>query len=100
LTFRVPENHISTNFPNLYVPYYSASRQGKYSDEVYSNDDKGVPPEDSIYFYLALRKAEVPAEMHVYEKSGQGFGLGKQHSAVSSWPVRCEDWMRGQGAFG
>jgi acetyl esterase/lipase len=64
---------------------------------VHANDDKVVPPENSIYFYLALRKAKVPAEMHIYEKGGHGFGLGKQNTAESSWPVRCEDWMRGQG---
>jgi len=58
---------------------------------------KNPPPENSIYFYLALRKAKVPAEMHIYEKGGHGFGLGKQNTAESSWPVRCEDWMRGQG---
>jgi acetyl esterase/lipase len=63
---------------------------------VHANDDKPVPPENSIYFYLALRKAKVPAEMHIYEKGGHGFGLGKQNTAESSWPVRCEDWMRGQ----
>ena len=64
---------------------------------VHANDDKGVPPENSIYFYLALRKAKVPAEMHIYEKGGHGFGLGKEQTAVSSWPSRCADWMRGQG---
>jgi len=64
---------------------------------VHANDDKGVPPENSIYFYLALRKAKVPAEMHIYEEGGHGFGLGKKPSAASSWPVRCADWMRGRG---
>jgi len=34
--------------------------------------------------------------MHIYEKGGHGFGLGKQNTAESSWPGRCEDWMRGQ----
>ena len=64
---------------------------------VHGNDDKGVPVENSIFFYLALRKAEVPAEMHIYENGRHGFGLGKKFGAVSSWPVRCEDWMRGRG---
>lgn len=64
---------------------------------VHGNDDKGVPPENSIFFYLALRKAKVPAEMHIYENGRHGFGLGKQFGAVSSWPVRCEEWMRGRG---
>ena len=64
---------------------------------VHGNDDKGVPAENSIFFYLALRKAEVPAEMHIYENGRHGFGLGKKFGAVSSWPVRCEEWMRGRG---
>ncbi|MBN1805598.1 MAG: alpha/beta hydrolase [Sedimentisphaerales bacterium] len=67
---------------------------------VHTNEDKGVPSENSIYFYLALRKAEVPAEMHIYEHGRHGFGLGQQHGAVSSWPGRCEDWMRGRGLLG
>jgi acetyl esterase/lipase len=64
---------------------------------VHTSGDKGVPSENSIYFYLALRKAKVPAEMHIYEKGRHGFGLGQQHGAVSSWPRRCQDWMSGQG---
>ena len=61
---------------------------------VHANDDKAVPPENSINFYLALRKANVPAEMHIYETGGHGFGLGKEKSAASSWPARCADWLR------
>lgn len=64
---------------------------------VHANDDKPVPPENSIAFYLALRKANVPAEMHIYEKGGHGFGLGKQNTAESSWSVRCEDWLKKRG---
>lgn len=63
---------------------------------VHANDDTGVPPENSIYFYLALRKAGVPAEMHIYEKGGHGFGLGKKDRPAASWPQRCADWMRDQ----
>ena len=64
---------------------------------VHGNDDKVVPPENSIFFYLALRKTKVPAEMHIYENGRHGFGLGKRFGAVSSWQVRCEAWMRGRG---
>jgi len=35
--------------------------------------------------------------MHIYEKGGHGFGLGKQNTAESSWPVRCQDWMGNRG---
>lgn len=62
-----------------------------------ADDDKVVPPENSIAFYLALRKAGVPAEMHIYEKGGHGFGPGKDKGSVSSWMRRCADWMQGRG---
>ena len=64
---------------------------------VHANDDKPVPPENSISFYLALRKAGVPAEMHIYEKGGHGFGPGIGKGACSSWMARCADWMKGRG---
>jgi acetyl esterase/lipase len=64
---------------------------------VHADDDNGVPPENSIAFYLALRKAKVPAEMHIYEKGGHGFGPGLGKGACSSWMVRCADWMKGRG---
>jgi acetyl esterase/lipase len=67
---------------------------------VHGSDDTVVPVENSIYFYLALRKAGIPAEMHIYEHGPHGFGLGKEqgaHGAVSGWPDRCVDWMRGLG---
>jgi acetyl esterase/lipase len=62
-----------------------------------ADDDKGVPAENSVYFYLALRKAKVPAELHIYEKGGHGFGPGKGKGACSSWMARCADWMKGRG---
>ncbi len=64
---------------------------------VHADDDTGVPPENSICFYLALRKAKVQAEMHIYQVGGHGFGLRNQRHPVSSWPIRCADWMRSRG---
>lgn len=64
---------------------------------VHADDDNAVPVENSVFFYLALRKAAVPAEMHIYEKGGHGFGLGVRGGSVTSWPRRCADWMAGRG---
>jgi acetyl esterase/lipase len=64
---------------------------------MHTYEDKGVPPENSIYFYLALRQAKVPAEMHIYLKGRHGVGLGTGAGEVSSWPQRCAGWMRAQG---
>jgi acetyl esterase/lipase len=64
---------------------------------LHTDEDKGVPAENSVYFYLALRRAKVPAEMHIYAKGPHGFGLGKKGEPVATWPDRCVDWMRGLG---
>ena len=64
---------------------------------VHTSEDKGVPSENSILYYLALRKAGVPAEMHIYEKGPHGFGLGSLDAVLSTWPGRLADWMRGRG---
>lgn len=66
---------------------------------VHSSQDTGVPAENSILYYLALRKVGVPAEMHIYEKGPHGFGLGSLDAVLSSWPARLADWMRGRGVL-
>lgn len=43
---------------------------------------------------VALKKAKVPAELHIYSRGGHGYGLRVSDKPVSSWPKRCEDWMR------
>ena len=60
-------------------------------------DDDPVKAENSVLFYLALRKAKVPAEIHVYERGGHGYGLRKTGHSVAGWPRRCRDWMTGRG---
>jgi acetyl esterase/lipase len=63
----------------------------------HTDADTGVPPENSVLFYLALRKAKVPAELHIYERGPHGVGLGQKLPAVKTWPNCCIDWMRGRG---
>jgi len=60
----------------------------------HTSEDKGVPPENSILFYMACRKAGGPVEMHIYEKGPHGVGLGATDLALSSWPARLADWLR------
>jgi acetyl esterase/lipase len=63
----------------------------------HTSTDTTVPAENSALFYLALRKAGVPAEMHIYEKGPHGVGLATTDEALSSWPTRLADWLRGRG---
>lgn len=60
----------------------------------HTNEDTGVPPENSVLFYLALRKAGVPAELHIYEKGPHGVGLGWTEYSLASWSGRLADWLR------
>ncbi|HVC99441.1 MAG TPA: alpha/beta hydrolase [Pirellulales bacterium] len=63
----------------------------------HTNEDSAVPPENSVLFYLALRRAKVPAELHVYEKGRHGVGLGQKDPALASWPALLVTWLRGRG---
>jgi acetyl esterase/lipase len=59
--------------------------------------DTGVPPENSVLFFLALRKAGVPAELHIYENGRHGVGLATQDPVLRTWPDRLAVWMKGHG---
>ncbi len=63
----------------------------------HTDQDSAVPPENSIAFALALRKAKVPVELHVFEKGQHGLGLGREGFAFSEWPGLCARWLDGQG---
>lgn len=63
----------------------------------HTTEDRAVPPQNSVHFYLACVKQGVPAELHIYEKGRHGLGLAKDVPGTSSWPQRCEEWMRGRG---
>lgn len=62
----------------------------------HTNGDNGVLPENSVAFYLALRKANVPAELHIYERGGHGVGLARTTPGTSDWSQRCAQWLRGR----
>lgn len=63
----------------------------------HTTTDTVVPPENSILFYMALRKAGVPAEMHIFERGRHGVGLAQSDPALSAWPGLLENWFRLRG---
>jgi len=60
-------------------------------------DDPGVPVANSLLFFEALRKAGVPAELHVFAHGRHGVGLAPDDPALSQWPKLCALWMKGLG---
>lgn len=62
----------------------------------HTDQDKAVPPENSLQFYLALHRAGVPAELHIYQTGPHGVGLAGKIPGTGTWPGRLEDWLRGR----
>lgn len=62
-------------------------------------EDDPVRVENSLFYYLALKKAGVPAEMHLFANGGHGYGLRESDKAVISWPKRAGEWMRRLGVL-
>jgi acetyl esterase/lipase len=62
-----------------------------------TNEDTTVPAENSIQYFLALRRAGVPAEMHVFEKGAHGVGLANDIPSLSPWSSLLATWLRGRG---
>jgi acetyl esterase/lipase len=69
----------------------------------HTSEDTVVPPENSVLFYLALRRHKVPAELHVYEKGRHGVGLATgaggtpNDPVLTTWKEHLADWMKGRG---
>lgn len=64
---------------------------------IIQTQDDTVPVENALTYYLALKRAKVPVEMHLYSKGGHGYGLRPSPDPVSVWPKRAEEWFRSLG---
>jgi acetyl esterase/lipase len=83
--------------PNL-ITYYSTELQVTHQTPptflVHSQDDKTVPVENSLLFYLACLKSGIPAELHLYPTGGHGYGLRTANfGSLNGWPTACKVWL-------
>lgn len=62
----------------------------------HTSEDKGVSPENSLVYYLALQRNGVPCELHVFEQGRHGIGLGGDLPA-NRWPALCRAWLVARG---
>ena len=62
----------------------------------HTDNDEGVPPENSVLYYLALKQAGVSAELHIYANGPHGVGLCPDNPVLGSWTERLADWLRAQ----
>ena len=93
------------DFAMLVYPYLMAGRESdalaeniKVTSEtppaimIHAQDD-WVKAESSIYYFMALKKAGVPAELHVFPSGGHGYGLRRTEHSVTGWPELCNTWL-------
>lgn len=99
--------------PDFAVPVYSGYLKAKEKDELapgiripegtppiflaHGGDDTISPPEGSAMMYLALKRAGIPAELHIYAGTGHDFGARTNDRAYSSWTASCVNWLRDRG---
>ena len=60
---------------------------------VQSMDDDAVPVQNSIVYALALKKYNIPCELHLYQSGGHGYGLSQWGGTQSAWPEACRKWL-------
>ena len=60
----------------------------------HTGEDTGVPPENSLAFYAALRQFKIPAELHIYQQGPHGVGLAPGNPVLYTWRERLFDWLR------
>jgi acetyl esterase/lipase len=99
--------------PDFAIAAYSGYLKAKDKDElapgihvpaktppiflVHGGEDIISDPNNSVLMYLALKRAGVPAELHVYAGAAHDFGVRRGDRPCFSWTDRCIDWLRSQG---
>lgn len=102
--------------PDFAIPVYSGYLKAKDKDElapgisvpakappvflVHGTDDIVSPPENSALMYLALKKAGVSAELHLYSNTTHDFGVRQNERPYSKWTAACAEWLRDLGFLG
>ncbi len=95
------QNLLGLNPTQDLVDQFSAEKQVSTSTPqtflVHSQDDKTVPVQNSVNYFLALKKNKVPSELHIFEKGGHGYGTGKEKGTESEWTEMCKQWLLQKG---
>ncbi len=99
--------------PNFAILVYPGYLKAKDKDELapglaipagtppvflaHGGEDIISSPEHSVLMYLALKKAKVPAELHIYAGAAHGFGVRPSDQPCSTWTESCTRWLDHQG---
>ena len=79
------------------APYIRIPKETPPIFLVHASDDPVAASENSVVMYLALKRANVSTELHVYAQGGHGFGVRKTGLACSVWTDRFAAWLQSRG---
>jgi acetyl esterase/lipase len=82
---------------NVLAPYIRIPKETPPIFLVHASDDTVAGAENSVVMYLALKRANVVTELHVYAQGGHGFGVRASSLPCSTWTDRCVAWLQNQG---
>ncbi|MEO8425983.1 MAG: alpha/beta hydrolase [Verrucomicrobiota bacterium] len=85
---------------DVLAPYIRIPKETPPIFLVHASDDTMAGAENSVVMYLALKRASVAAELHVYAQGEHGFGVRKNGLPCSTWTDRCVAWLQDQGMLG
>lgn len=96
------KNLLGDSPPQALVDYFSNEKHVSPSTPpaflVHSMDDGVAPCENSIEYSLALKKNNVPVELHLYQQGGHGYGLAPANKGTEhNWPEACITWLKSNG---
>lgn len=105
ITFKQPYLHmgsrtnlIGANPTEELINFYSnelqVTKETPPTFLIHAQDDEGVPVENSINFFKSLKKNNVPAEIHIFQEGGHGFGLATKKGRLSEWQELCLSWIK------
>jgi len=75
-------------------PYLPVSGNAPPTLLIQAEDDPVAPIENSLVYFEALKKAGVPAEMHLFAHGGHAFGLRRTEQPITAWPQLAETWLQ------
>lgn len=60
---------------------------------IVQTEDDPVHVENAVVYFMALKNAKVPAELHIYSQGGHGYGLRRTSLPVTGWPALVDTWL-------
>lgn len=78
-------------------PYVPVTRQTPPTFLLQAEDDPEDSINNSLVYYIALKNAGIPVEMHLYARGGHAFGLRRTKFPITDWAALVETWLKSIG---